>query len=256
MPASASAPPEGISTVVSARRTFSDGMVKPEFTIAPSVESSETSVVTFRLMRPSDSTTGMKARLMPNFLNSTVGVHGLMAWQDTPVDDREFAAGQEVRSFAGDRRQIRFGQRADHAGALHRPQRRVDRVAILRERAGDPVGLHQRRSVDRERILVVEIEHCRADADGAVQIDADLLDHIALHFGDGDPQIDLVAVAHGDRVHHLVAGSGRAQRCPGSTRRPAIENAVCASAGVATVPDSTMPSAPSASTRISAVGST
>ena len=58
---------------------MSDGMVKPELTIAPSVESSDTSVVTFRLMRPSVSTTGLKARLIPNFLNSIVGVQELTA---------------------------------------------------------------------------------------------------------------------------------------------------------------------------------
>ena len=40
-----------------------------------SVDRSDTSVITLRLMRPSDSTTGVKTRLTPNFLKSTC------AWQ-------------------------------------------------------------------------------------------------------------------------------------------------------------------------------
>src|SRR4051812_18302022 len=39
---------------------------------APSFESSDTSVKTLRLIRPSDSTTGVKFSETPNFLNSTV----------------------------------------------------------------------------------------------------------------------------------------------------------------------------------------
>src|SRR5215475_6902241 len=81
MPAIASAPPDGISTVVSARRTRIDGMVT--FWVAPgtvsdsalSLDRSDTSVITLRLMRPSDSTTGVKFMLTPNFLNS------IEAWQ-------------------------------------------------------------------------------------------------------------------------------------------------------------------------------
>src|SRR6185312_14988009 len=81
MPASASEPPDGISTVVSARRVVIDGMVR--FCVEPgtcsvialSDERSETSVITLRLMRPSLSTTGVKTRLTPNFLKS------ICAWQ-------------------------------------------------------------------------------------------------------------------------------------------------------------------------------
>src|SRR5207302_7870007 len=61
------------------RRTRIDGMV----TFAPGTDSasalsldrSETSVMTLRLMRPSDITTGVKLMLTPNFLKSTC------AWQ-------------------------------------------------------------------------------------------------------------------------------------------------------------------------------
>src|ERR1700688_4553094 len=81
MPAKASDPPDGISTVVSARRVLIDGMVSDWFepgtdkVKALSVDRSDTSVITFRLMRPSDRTTGVKTRLTPNFLKSTC------AWQ-------------------------------------------------------------------------------------------------------------------------------------------------------------------------------
>jgi len=68
MPARASEPPEGISTVVSARRVPVTCSV-----MAFSVERSETSVMTFRLMRPSESTTGVNTRLTPNFLKVICG---------------------------------------------------------------------------------------------------------------------------------------------------------------------------------------
>ena len=94
MPAIASEPPDGISTVVSARRVRIDGMVtvwvEPgiAIVIAFSCDRSETSVITLRLMRPSDSTTGVKFRLTPNFLNSICGwqIGGdLVVSQDSPL---------------------------------------------------------------------------------------------------------------------------------------------------------------------------
>src|SRR5580658_4246843 len=77
MPAMASDPPEGISTVVSARRTRIDGIVMVAdddgcaSVIELSLERSDTSVSTLRLIRPSPRTTGVKLRLTPNFLKST-----------------------------------------------------------------------------------------------------------------------------------------------------------------------------------------
>ena len=38
-----------------------------------------------------------------------------------PVGNREFAAGDEARGLAGDRGQVRLGQRAHDAGAVHGP---------------------------------------------------------------------------------------------------------------------------------------
>src|SRR5262249_30557876 len=76
-PAIAIAPPDGISSVVSARRVLIEGIVTV-FTVEAvtdcdreselSFESSETSLITRRLMRPSVSTIGVKFREMPNFL--------------------------------------------------------------------------------------------------------------------------------------------------------------------------------------------
>src|SRR5690242_6004600 len=76
MPAKASEPPDGISTTVSARRVTIDGTVSACVepgtcrVTALSDDKSETSVITLRLMRPSDSTMGVKTRLTPNFLKS------------------------------------------------------------------------------------------------------------------------------------------------------------------------------------------
>src|SRR6202171_5485078 len=89
----ASAPPDGISSVVSARRVLIEGIVVPP---APpvkafSVETSDTSVITRRLIRPSVSTTGVKLSEMPNFLKLTVWTQfpiapPVVVWQVTPVE--------------------------------------------------------------------------------------------------------------------------------------------------------------------------
>src|SRR3979411_2168031 len=72
-PAIAIAPPDGISRVVSARRGRIEGTVSAlpaDWTSVNelSFDSSDTSVITRRLIRPSVSTTGVKLREMPNFL--------------------------------------------------------------------------------------------------------------------------------------------------------------------------------------------
>src|ERR1700756_5335803 len=79
MPAMANEPPDGSSTVVSARRVRIDGMVAVALELgwatvmALLLDRSETSVMTLRLMRPPLSTTGVKFRLTPKFLNVTDG---------------------------------------------------------------------------------------------------------------------------------------------------------------------------------------
>src|SRR3979490_1217478 len=85
-------PPDGISSVVSARRVLIEGIVVPP---APpvkefSAETSETSVITRRLIRPSGSTNGLQLSEMPNFLKATVWTHcriapAVVVWQVTPV---------------------------------------------------------------------------------------------------------------------------------------------------------------------------
>src|SRR3954453_5857996 len=85
-------PPDGISSIVSARRVLIEGIVVPP---APpvkefSVETSDTSVITRRLIRPSVRTTGVKLSEMPNFLKLTVWTHcpiapAVVVWQLTPV---------------------------------------------------------------------------------------------------------------------------------------------------------------------------
>ena len=70
-PAIAIEPPEGISSVVSARRVLIEGIVRcrPAPPVkALSFDTSDTSVITRRLIRPSVSTTGVKLSEMPNFL--------------------------------------------------------------------------------------------------------------------------------------------------------------------------------------------
>src|ERR1700688_3279034 len=98
-PAIAIEPPEGISSVVSARRVLIEGMVTEltvelvtacDSVIALSFDNSDTSVITRRLMRPSVSTTGVKLSEMPNFLKAIEGEQGPVPppcadWQVTPV---------------------------------------------------------------------------------------------------------------------------------------------------------------------------
>ena len=165
--------------------------------MAFSVERSDTSVITLRLMRPSDSTTGVNTRLTPNFLKSTLGWQtggDLVVSQDSPLGIGKFAAGQEGRGLARDRRQIRLGQRADHAGALHRAQRGVD---ARRHGAGDRIGgdalLHlvlvllSAAPLAENGLLVLKLNTpSRMKPKRAGEIDAELLDHVALHFGDRD----------------------------------------------------------------------
>src|SRR5258708_9657959 len=89
-PAIAIEPPEGISSVVSARRVLTEGTVIPVTVIELSSDTSEPSVITRRLIRPSFSTTGVKLSEMPNFLKEMEGAHcptapAAVVWQVTPV---------------------------------------------------------------------------------------------------------------------------------------------------------------------------
>src|SRR5271156_6835387 len=74
-PAIAMEPPDGISSVVSARRGLTEGTEIPLMLIELSLETSDTSVITRRLIRPSLSTIGVKLSEMPNFLKAIDGAH-------------------------------------------------------------------------------------------------------------------------------------------------------------------------------------
>src|SRR6201999_4297239 len=89
-PAIASEPPEGISSVVSARRVLIDGTLTPLVLMELSVEISETSVITRRLILRAVSTTGVKLREKQMFLKSIDRAHfptepAAVVWQVTPV---------------------------------------------------------------------------------------------------------------------------------------------------------------------------
>src|ERR1700755_2970264 len=89
-PAIAIEPPDGISSVVSARRVLTEGTVIPVTVIELSSDTSETSVITRRLIRPSFITTGVKLSEIPNFLKEMEGAHcptapAVVVWQVTPV---------------------------------------------------------------------------------------------------------------------------------------------------------------------------
>ena len=62
-----------------------------------------------------------------------------------------------------------------------------------------------------EGVLRVEVHHRGAVVEGAGEIDAELLDDVAAHFGDGDFQHHLVAAANGDAVDHLGAVADEAR---------------------------------------------
>src|SRR5882762_2582230 len=89
-PAIAIAPPDGISSVVSARRVLTEGMVSelPAWfnVMELSLDSSETSVITRRLIRPSVITTGVKLSEIPNFLEVAWVVQGrVIGSQEEPA---------------------------------------------------------------------------------------------------------------------------------------------------------------------------
>src|ERR1700692_446189 len=92
-PAIAIEPPDGISSVVSARRVLTEGMMRLLRLIELSFETSDTSVITLRLMRPSVSTTGVKLSEMPNFLKEIDGAHAAMAPVDVVVHDTPVGTG-------------------------------------------------------------------------------------------------------------------------------------------------------------------
>ncbi len=117
--------------------------------------------------------------------------------------NREFAADKELAGFARDRRKVRLGERAHDADAFERVDRCADRAL---QSAADKVLVAEvgretaeRGACDREgvrggdREVVVEVGASQlAEADRARQVDAELLDHRALHLDEADFQRHLV----------------------------------------------------------------
>src|SRR6185503_4994668 len=113
----------------------------------------------------------------------------------------------ERRGFTGNGREVRLGQRTNDAGALHRAQRGGD----VLEAAGDR-SVAQRLPGGGERIDGVEVHHRGPVIEAAGQIDAELLDHVALHLGDRDLEHDLIASAYHDAVDDLGAVADQPRR--------------------------------------------
>ena len=66
-------------------------------------------------------------------------------------------------------------------------------------------GIAQRLSEGGEGVVGIEVHHGGAGAELGRQVDAELLDHVALHLGDGDFQHHLLVAADGDVVDDLLA---------------------------------------------------
>ncbi len=130
-------------------------------------------------------------------LHAAAGRRGRAA---VTVEHRKFAAGDESCGFAGNRGQVRLGERMNDAGLFHRLQRRADRGKA----AGD-ARTAERLPGGGKRIRVVEIDHGGAIVERAGKIDAELLDDVALDFGDDDFEHDLIAAAHDDGIDDFAA---------------------------------------------------
>ena len=138
-PAIAKLCPSRSSTVVLARRTISAGTVIAPTVIVVVGSIWLTSGSIFRLITPSPSTVGVKARPTPYFLNSTVIVAEVRRDRN-----RKLAAGEEARGVARERRQVRLGEAAHHAALLQRLQQHVGLHAVA-EHAADH-GAERRRA--------------------------------------------------------------------------------------------------------------
>ena len=118
----------------------------------------------------------------------------------------------KVAELAGNCSQVRFGQRAHHARALHRAHGRLHRRKTL----GDAYDLravlaNQRAAVGRERVAVIEVHDGGAVVHAGTEVDAHLLDDVAPYLGDVDLQHHLVAAADGDGVDDLVGAAHQAR---------------------------------------------
>lgn len=124
--------------------------------------------------------------------------------------DREFTTGKEIRGFARDRRQIRFGKGAHQSDALHRLQQRGD-IGHARGIAACPVeqgaGTTQEAADAGKGRLGLDCEIELARIAGRRQVDAELAHDGAAHLDDAHLQHHLLAGLdryHGENVFRIV----------------------------------------------------
>ena len=206
MPAMASEPPDGISTVVSARRVLIEGMVRT----GPSRALQRHGVFGrqvghFRHHLQADAAFRQHHRredqAHAEFLEIDLRLadrRRLVVSHDSPLGignsppATKLAVSPEIA--------VRFGS----ASVRITPARSIARsVAVMLFHVPVVGGVAERLTGGGERILRVEVHHGGAVIEAAAEVDAELLDHVALHFGDRHLEHDLVASAHGDAVDHL-----------------------------------------------------
>ena len=90
----------------------------------------------------------------------------------------------KVADFAGDRRQVRLGQRPHHARALHRAHGGVTDGTPLSEAAVKPLSVTSGRPKAVNGLLLLKFTDRGAVVHAGAEIDAHLLDDVAPHFGD------------------------------------------------------------------------
>ncbi len=207
-PAIAIEPPEGISSVVSARRVLIDGIVSRvsrirlrqrdrfscrqlrDFGHHPQADPAFAQHHRREVQRDAEF---LEADLA-SYRSRGRRVAGVARWT------REFAAGEEgCRS----RRRSRSGWVRPACGStpalsIARRVAVTDGVASERD-ASMALPATRLRPQRRERVAVGEVHapRCRSSSIAA-EVDAQLLDDVALDFGDGDLEHDLVAAAHRD----------------------------------------------------------
>ena len=200
-PAEATEPPEGNSTVVVLLRVRKPGIAIPLNVTCVAV----VDVGDFGRDSQLDPSLGQDDR--SEIQGHAIGLlDEIRSWQ-TPdctaslLSDRNRAAGQEFRGFAGDRGHGRLGERVGDALPLEGLQSGAEALAPLdpvQSRFGSGDG-----AVDGERVVEREASVWPA----AAQVDAELLDDVAANFGDRDAQADLIGPADRQGVDHPSAGA-------------------------------------------------
>src|SRR5688572_29249187 len=112
-----------------------------------------------------------------------------------------FAARQELGGFAGDGGEGRLSQGPQQAIALQGSDLEVDKIVAAGE-AQKMAGGGQR-AIDREGVFGIEGARELADREASGDVHTQLLQNVALHFGDPHFEHDLLAAGDGDRAQHF-----------------------------------------------------